>query len=150
MSQNVSAFGFSATVKASKTFPNGFPLSMFADDADPFDVPQLQIADKGMGINGHLVVWSKANPVIITTNIIPGSADDENMRVLFAANRVGQGKSSAQDEITITVVYPGSSPRTVTFTGGILTDGSPTNGVASTGRQKTKAYTFAFENIAQS
>lgn len=145
--QNVSAFGFLATVKASNTFPSGFPLTMFADDADPFDVPALQIADKGMGINGDLVIWSKANPINIGFNLIPGSDDDENMRVLFEANRPGKGKSLAYDEITIVVTYPGQAGRNYTLVKGAITDGVPTNGVQQSQRQKTKTYNFTFENV---
>lgn len=145
--QNVSAFGFVATVKGSTTFPNGFPLTMFADDADPFDVPALQIADKGMGVNGDLVVWSKANPINIGFNLIPGSEDDENMRVLFEANRPGKGKSLAYDEITISVTYPGQNGRNYTLVKGVMTDGSPTNGIQQSQRQKTKTYNFSFENV---
>lgn len=144
---NVSAFGFVATIKASKTFPNGFPLTMFADDADPFDVPSLQVADKGMAVNGDLVVWSKANPINIGFNLIPTSEDDENMRVLFEANRPGKGKSLAYDEITIVVTYPGQAARNYTLVKGVITDGTPTNGVQQSQRQKTKTYNFSFENI---
>jgi len=145
--QNVSAFGFVATVKASNTFPNGFPLTMFADDADPFDVPSIQIADKGMGINGDMVHWSKANPITVSFNVIPGSEDDENMRVLFEANRPGKGKSIASDEISISVIYPGDGARSYTLSKGILTDGMPTNGIQQSQRQKSKTYNFAFEGI---
>lgn len=144
--QNISAFGFVATVKASSTFPNGFQVTQFADDADPFDVPSLQIADKGMGINGDLIIWSKANPINITFNVIPGSADDLNLRVLFEANRVGKGKTGAQDVITLNVIYP-QGGRSYSFTEGAITDGMPTNGIASSGRQKTKTYIFTFENV---
>lgn len=143
--QNVSAFGFIATVKASRTFPAGFNLTQFADDADPFDVPSLQIADKGMGVNGDLVMWSKANPIVVTFNVIPGSEDDENLRVLMEANRPGKGKVLAYDVISINVEYPVSGKKFSLINGGI-TDGTPANGVASSGRQKTKTYTMAFEN----
>jgi len=145
--QNVSGFGFVATVKASKTFPNGFPLTMFADDADPFDVPSMQIADKGMGVNGDMVHWSKANPINISFNIIPGSGDDENLRVLFEANRPGKGKVIASDEISISVIYPGDGARSYNLVKGILTDGMPTNGVQQSQRQKSKTYNFSFENV---
>lgn len=147
---NVSAFGFLATIKASNTFPNGFPLTMFADDADPFDVPALQIADKGMGVNGDLIIWSKANPINIGFNLIPGSEDDENMRVLFEANRPGKGKSLAYDEITIVVTYPGQRARNYTLVKGGITDGVPTNGIQQSQRQKTKTYNFTFENVQTS
>lgn len=147
MSNDVSGFGLRIRITASRTFPAGFTVSQFADDADPFDVPSIQVADKAMGLNGDLVSWSKANPVTPTLNVIPGSDDDRNLAVLLEANRVGRGKSGARDTITMTGMYPDG--RSVTLSGGIITDGSPANSVASAGRLKSKAYAFAFEGVAR-
>lgn len=144
MTTDVSGFGAQVQVKASNTFPQGFVVSQFADDADPFDIPSLQIADTAMGLNGDLITWSKANPIKITINVVPGSEDDKNMAILLEANRVGKGKSSARDEVTIVAVYPNEG--TLTLSAGLITDGSPGNSIASAGRLKSKAYQFAFEN----
>src|SRR5574343_1608278 len=110
---NISGFGLQIQVIASVTFPSGFTLTQFADDADPFDLPSIQIADKAMGLNGDLVVWSKANPIPVTVNVIPGSDDDKNLAILYDANRVGRGKVSARDEITLVGIYPDGSTITL-------------------------------------
>lgn len=144
MSQDISGFGLQIQIKASKTFPAGVTITQFADDADPFDFPQQQIADKAMGLNGDLITWSKANPINITLNVIPRSNDDINLGILFEANRVGKGKSGTRDVITMTGIYPDGS--FVTLTEGKITDGMPGNAVASGGRLKSKAYVFTFEN----
>ncbi len=141
---NISGFGLTVRVCASKTFPVGFSVTQFADDGDPFDIQSQQINDKAMGLNGDLIVWSKANPISVTLNLIPGSDDDRNMAILFEANRVGSGKRSARDVITMVAVYP--DQRILTFTNGVITDGSPANSIASAGRMKSKPYTFVFEN----
>jgi hypothetical protein len=78
-------------------------------------------------------------------NVVPGSEDDNNLAVLFEANRVGKGKQGARDVIAITVVYPDG--RTSSFTQGTITDGMPSNSAQSSGRMKSKAYAFAFENV---
>lgn len=145
--QDISGFGSRVTVRASVTFPQGFTLTQFPDDADPFDSPALQIADKAMGLNGDMVKWSKANPVPLTLSVIPDTDDDRNMAVLFEANRVARGKQSARDVITVTIVYPDG--KTKTFSRGCITDGPPATGVASAGRKKTKSYVFAFETLAE-
>jgi hypothetical protein len=145
--QDISGFGIRIQVVASVTFPQGINLTQFADDTDPLDLPSIQIADKAMGINGDLIVWSKANPLIINTGLIPGSDDDRNMSVLFEANRVGKGKSGARDVITMTVIYPDGS--TVSLNEGKITDGMPGRSVASAGRIKTSTYSFAFENMVR-
>ena len=142
---DISGFGLSVSLTASITFPSGITVTQFADDADPIDLTSMQIRDKAMGLNGDLLTWSKANAIPFTLNVIPNGDDDNNLAVLFEANRVGRGKKAVQDIISVTVNYPDGS--TKTLTPGAITDGMPSNGVASAGRMKTKAYMFAFENI---
>lgn len=144
MAQDVSGFGLVLTVLASKTYPIGFTVQSFADDADPFDFGETVIAEYGMGLNGDLVTWSKASPLEITVNLIPGSADDIAMSVLVEANRVARGKSSARDQITLVGVYPNGN--IVRLTNGRLTSGMVSNSVATNGRLKSKPYKFVFEN----
>lgn len=144
MTTDVSGFGAQVQIRASVTFPQGIVISQFADDADPFDFPSVQIGDKAMGLNGDLITWSKANPLLTTVNVIPNSEDDINLSLLLEANRVGKGKASARDVITIVAVYPNGA--TLTLTEGAITDGPPGNSIASAGRLKSKAYQFAFEN----
>jgi hypothetical protein len=69
------------------------------------------------------------------------------LQALFDANRVGKGKSSAADVVTVTVVYPNG--KTLTLTPGCITDGPAGVGVASAGRLKTATYQFAFENTSR-
>lgn len=142
---DISAFGARVQLIASNTFPAGVSITQFADDADPFDLPSIQIADKAMGVNGDLITWSKASPLPITLSVIPNSDDDKNLAILFEANRVGKGKQSARDVVSIIVIYPDS--RMVALTQGKITDGMPGNSMASAGRMKSKTYGFAFESM---
>lgn len=144
---DISGFGLRATIKASNTFPVGFVVTQFADDADPLDTPSITIGEATVGLNGDLITSSRANPLVVTLNVIPNSDDDRNLNVLFEANRVGKGKNSARDVITLNLVYPDG--RTKTYTEGIPTDFMPGNSVASAGRMKTKPYVFAFENMVE-
>lgn len=144
MTQDISGFGTRIVIQASNTFPSGFTVTQSADDADPLDIPSIQIADKAMTLNGTLVTWSKANPIPMTLNVIPGTTDDQNMSVLLAANRASAGRRPARDVITATVVYPDG--RTLRLMRGKITDGAMGNSIASAGRLKTKAYAFAFED----
>lgn len=143
--QDISAFGARVQLVASETFPSGINLTQFADDTDPFDFPSLQIRDKAMGVNGDLVMWSKANPLVITLGLVPNGEDDRNMAVLLEANRVGKGKQGARDVVSITVVYPDG--RVTSLTQGGITDGMPSDSAASSGRMKSKTYSLAFENL---
>lgn len=145
MANDISGFGIRVRVVASETFPAGIDLTQFADDADPFDLPSMQIRDKAMGINGDLVSWSRANPIIGSVSLIPGSDDDRNMSILFEANRTGKGKQGARDRISMVVIYPDGS--VWSGTEGVITDGPPGRSVASAGRLKSNTYMFAFENL---
>ena len=142
---DISVFGLRVQLQASQTFPSGISLTQFADDADPFDTPSMQIRDKAMGVNGDLITWSKANPIVLSISVVPNSDDDRNLAVLFESNRVGKGKQGARDVINITAVYPDG--RTASFTQGVVTDGMPANSPSSAGRFKSKTYQFAFENV---
>lgn len=141
---DISGVGLQVQLTASKTFPNGITLTQFADDADPLDIPSIQIADKAMGLNGDMVVWGVANPIPMTLNIIPGSEDDKNLSILANANRVGRGKKSVGDVITAIVIKPDGSK--TTLNSGAITDAMIADSVASAGRLKSKPYIFAFEN----
>lgn len=145
---NISGFGLGAQVSASRTFPNGFGVSAFADDADPLDSPDLELADTGMGLNGDMVVWSRPMGIEISLNIIPGTEEDANFDVLAQANRVAKGKSGARDVINIVVTYPNG--QIATLSSGVMISGPMVAPVASAGRLKTHMYKFRFEQISKS
>ncbi len=143
---NVSGFGTSVNILASVTYPIGLQITEFADNSDPLDVPSLQIGDVAMGLNGDLITWSKANPIKITISVIAQSDNDTALSILVAANRVGRGKISARDVITMVVSYPGTNRTPVTLINGIITSGIPLSPVSSDGRLKTRSYEFSFES----
>jgi hypothetical protein len=145
----ISASGFDTKIyiRASRTFPAGFLVSELADDADLLDIPPVQIAEGSMGGNGDAVKWSRGNLIKLTINVIPNSESDRNLSVLANANRVGKNKTSADDEITMTVINS-QSGKSTTYINGFLTDAPFGDSVASNTKIKTKAYSFAFENIA--
>lgn len=145
--QDISGFGFQVRVMASKTFPQGFTMTSFADDADPFDLPDLQINDAAMGLNGDMVTWTFHTPISFSLAVIPKTDDEKNMAVLFEANRAARGKKPARDVITIIGMYPDGS--SVTLSKGIIYSGMPGNSVASAGRFKSKVYNFRFEQLAR-
>ena len=142
--EDISGFGSQLRVLASNTFPVGITVTQFADDSDPIDIPSLQISDNAMGLNGDKVTWGTANSIPLTTNIIAGSEDDENLTLLFEANRVGRNKASAKDVILMIVSYPDG--QVATFTGGSCVEFMPAKSVSSDGRLKSKAFIFSFEN----
>lgn len=146
MAVDATSFGTILTLVASKTFPFGFPVMTFPDDVDPLEFPSIQIADGAMGANGDLVTWSKATYIPMTVSLLPNSFDEISMGILFQANRVAQGKSSVQDSITATVVYPNF--RMITLSLGRIMEGPSGLAIASGGgRIKTRSFRFIFESM---
>jgi hypothetical protein len=139
---NISGFGLVATFVASNTFPTGLAITQFADDADPLLINDVKIGDVAMGLNGDLQGWNKATALPLTITVIPGSPDDQNLQILANANRVSQGKNSANDVISVTILYPDLAP--IVLSAGRITDAAFGRTVQASGRQKGKSYTFMF------
>ncbi|MCG3462680.1 hypothetical protein L7G72_12605 [Xenorhabdus bovienii] len=142
---DVSATGLSLVIQATKTFPSGIQITQFADDADPLDLPAVDIAQTGMDINGNLVVWSTPTPQTVTINVLAGSEEDENLSILLEANTAKRGRRHAGDIITLVASYGDGS--TTTARNGKITNGSRGNSAASAGRLKSKQYTFVFQDF---
>lgn len=144
---DVSGTGLTLVVRASRTFPTGFPVTQFSDDTDPLDFPDMAIAEATMNINGDLVVSSTPTPINVTISLIPGSDDDNNMAVIYDANRAARGKRILGDEIMMVASYQDGT--VITLLGGKLLTGNPGKSVASAGRVKSNSYSFAFQDIVR-
>jgi hypothetical protein len=141
---DISGNGVTIIVAGSKTFPVGFPVTQLADDVDPLDFANLQLSETAMGVNGDMVSWTTPKPIEFTLAVVPNGVDDIALSVLHEANRGAKGKASAKDSITVTIIYPNLRP--IVLRKGIILDGSAGPSIASSGRIKTKSYTFRFEN----
>lgn len=141
--EDISGFGLSVTIFASKTFPAGFTISQFADDSDPFDNPDIDILSEAMNVNGELVTWLTPQPININLNMIPNTEDTKNLDILFDANRAAYKKSVVRDKITIVANYPDGSKKTLA--NGRPKIYAPASSVASAGRFKSRHYQFVFE-----
>jgi hypothetical protein len=123
-------------------------VTEFADDADPLDSPDFVAADTASGLNGDLIVWSKANGIEIVMNVIPTTEGDDNLDALLDANRNGKNKSSAKDKVNIVFTYPDN--RRAICSDGVITSGIILPLVSGAGRLKTRQYRFKFEKITKS
>ena len=141
--ENVSVNGSSARLVASYTFPAGFDIVKFADDADPFDIADNTVASHASGINGDLVVWSNANGIEITLSVLPGTEEANNMAILWSANKVAPQKVAVKDILTLVISLPNGKQQI--YSGGALLSGPAGISGSSDGRQKTQTYSMVFE-----
>lgn len=142
---NVSATGIKAFLIASHTFPAGFWISEFADDRDAVSVENTQVNETAMGPNGDMVVWGTPTPIAVQLGVINGSESDENLRILFNANRVAKNKASVKDIITLTIQYPDG--RKIICNNGVLVSGPALPTAVSSSRINGNEYGFRFENV---
>ncbi|EMR5928967.1 hypothetical protein ABVE90_000801 [Proteus mirabilis] len=142
---DISATGLSLIIQASKTFPEGIPITTFSDEGDPLDLPTVNITQTAVDINGNLVSWSSPTPQTVTINVLAGSEEDENLAILFDANTARRGRRPASDVITLVASYGDGS--ITTARNGRITGGCRGNSVAGVGRLKSKQYTFIFQDF---
>ena len=143
---NISSIGTSAYITASKTLPFGWYLKNFADDQDGVQIEPSEAGGSKMDLNGKLLTWAKAAPIIVTVSSIPHSSDDEQLSVILNANRPGPNQVVAGDSISMVLRYPDNT--IVTLTGGVIVSGPPASSAQSSGRLATRQYTFHFEDLS--
>lgn len=140
-----SATGMKARIVAVPTFPAGFDINQWADDADPFDSEKVELAGSGIALNGDLVVWSKASKNVCFLRVLAGTEEAKNLDILLNVNRTAKGKTAVQDKITLVVTYADGT--TKTGLNGAIISGPTMDSGSSEGRLKTREYEFHFENV---
>lgn len=143
--QYITGVNSSLRVVASVTFPAGFTVTEWADDADAIDITVKDIAEGAMGAGANMVVWNVPKNIEMTINVIPDSNSDRNLQLLAQANTAVANKLVAKDVITATYVNQNSGA-IQTFSNGALTKAAPANSVAQSSRLKSKQYSFIFES----
>lgn len=141
---NISSTGMRVLLVASQSLI-AIELSIFSDDADPFDMANIQIGETAPTLNGHLLSWGKAAKMPATFSVAPGTIEARNLAAAFALNATQEGKESIGDVWTCTVNYPNGS--NAVLGNGALVDGPPFVSGSSQGRQKTLSYGFEFGAI---
>ena len=130
---------------SSNTHPFGIAIESFPDDVDPISFSPINIKEAQMDLNGKPVSWAIGVMIPLNISVIPGSDDDEQLYVLFNANRASGFMSPKRDEITLTISYPDNSMKV--FSKGYIVSGTPSAGAAASGRITTKTYGFAFASM---
>lgn len=145
MSTNISLFGFSLRIVASRTFPSGFTITEWADDQPPVDSSDIETGAFGIGPNGDMVVWQKPAALQAKYSVIPNSQADRNLSILHEANRISKNKIlTTMDVITATATY--QDGRVFTLSQGMIFSGPAVPAGTQDGRLATRAYGFVFED----
>lgn len=146
MTTFISGAGFSATLIANKTFPTGIDLIEFAKDSDPIDMPEIDVGELGMDVNGNPYAWFSAKTMEVTINLQGGTDTDKNMTILLNNNMPGRNKILAYDNITLVISYP--QGYNYQFSNGIIKGGPPGVSIGSDASFKAKPYRFVFAKFS--
>ena len=139
---DVTGCGFKIYIQSLYTFPLGFEIDEFADDKDPFDLPDIQIGEYQSDLNGNLVFWNKPVPFIIDLNLLAGTQGEQNCRTLFNSNYQSGTKGAADDLITMVATYANGDVKIAV--NGHINVASPLQSIAYNGRIKSQHYQFIF------
>jgi hypothetical protein len=143
---NISGFGLSIVVIAISSFPNGFALSEFADDTDPLTVDQLEPTGYEQLYDGSLFFYDKTAPIKVSVSVIPGSADDTNLKILLQGRKGSPPHLPIPDITSMVITYPDGG--IVGFSKGSIVSGPLSDTVQSAGRKKSNTYDFIFDVFA--
>ena len=143
--EDVSGTGTTLTIASSITYPMGITISRWADDSDPFDVQESQLAEYGMGLNGDLVINRKPTGTELVVAVIPGTEEEIALSAIAEAARISKDKISYHEIITATINYPDGTSRV--FKNGTIIAAPMATGISNNGRKKTKLFRFVFEGI---
>lgn len=142
---DISGFGTGIVVVALQSFPMGFSLSKFADDADPISAKDIEPTGYEMLYDGSLFAFDKAAPVELSVSVIPGSDDDLNLKVLLQSKKGAKKLIPLADVTSMVITYPDGGR--VILSNGTILRGPLVDSIEASGRKKSNTFTFVFGSV---
>lgn len=142
---DVSGFGTGIVIVALQSFPMGFSLSKFADDAEPISAKDIEAVGYEMLYDGTLFSFDKAAPVELSVSVIPGSDDDLNLKILLSSKKGAKKLIPLTDVTSMVITYPDGGR--VILTNGTILRGPLVDSIETSGRRKSNTFTFVFGGI---
>ena len=133
------------------------PITEFSDEGSPVEIPDIDIADGNMNLNGILVTWTKAQAAEFSLTLIPNSQSEKILATWLSAHAIG-GRGAIPEAfidqlqliIPANVNVSGTSSKNsliYTFKNGRMRRGAPATGTNSEGKMNAKTYNFIFEQV---
>lgn len=137
-----------------------YGINEFSDEGTPVDIPDFDIADGNMNLNGLLVTWTKAQAVEFSITLIPNTDSDRILSNFLRAHAIGGKGSIPEAFIKELVLHTPSNLKvsatgvkgdhTYTFTDGRMRRGSPALGSNAEGKMSARTFNFIFEKVVAS
>lgn len=135
-------------------------IGEFSDEGTPIDIPDFDIADGNMNLNGVLVTWTKAQAVEFNITLIPNSESDRLLSNFLRMHAIGGKGAIPEAFIKQLVLHTPKSmatsstynkgDHTYTFTNGRMRRGSPAIGSNAEGKMSARTFNFIFEKVEAS
>lgn len=133
-------------------------INEFTDEGSPIEIPDIDIADGNMNLNGVLVTWTKAQAAEFSISLIPNSRSDRELSAFLIRHAIG-GKGGIPEAFisTLTLNIPANinssatgnkGTQSFTFNNGRMRRGSPGIGSNAEGKMSSRTYNFIFEKIS--
>ena len=129
-------------ISATNTFPLGFEVSDFADDVDPFELPDVPLGVGVKDLNGRVFFQNVAPIIPMYVNVIAYSPSDKRLQTLYNSNLSASNKVSNSDIITLMLKYNGQMDSL--YGNGKMIIGSPDVPIQARGRYRSRRYGFIF------
>lgn len=133
------------------------PITEFADEGSPVEIPDMDIADGNMNLNGILVTWTKAQAAEFSLTLIPNTPSEKILATWLAAHAIGGRRSIPEAFIDqLMLVIPANVNVSGTnrkngliymFNNGRMRRGAPATGTSAEGKMNAKTYNFIFESV---
>jgi hypothetical protein len=144
--ENVSAFGTSINILATRSFPIGFQVKKLADDKDPLVIEEIEPTGHEFLVDGSLFIFDKATAIKVKISVVAGSDDDLNLKVMLQARKGTPSILNLPDITTMTILYGNNG--SVMFTSGSIVSGPLGDSINQSGRYPSNTYTFVFSDFA--
>jgi len=132
-------------------------ISEFSDEGTPVEIPDFDIADGNMNLNGLLVTWTKAQAAEFSITLIPNSNSDRILSNFLRMHAIGGKGSIPEAFITQLVLHVPQdmttsatgkkSSHSYVFSNGRMRRGSPAIGSNAEGKMSARTFNFIFEKV---
>lgn len=139
---DISTAGSGITIFTLRSFPMGFRLSAFADDADALDVEQTEVTGFERLYDGTIFSYDKNSPVLLSVGIIPNTDDDINLKILLQSRKPAKATIPIADDVTMVIGYADGGRNVLS--NGVILGGAMADSLLASGRKKSNVYHFAF------
>jgi hypothetical protein len=142
---NASASGLSIFVVALTSFPGGFSVTSFPDDADPINIDDLEAVKWEPLATGDGYFYVSSELIRVSVSVIGGTQDDTNLQMMLQARKSMNAVLPLPDITALTINYPDGA--VAVYSDGSIISGPLGRSAQMSGRYRSNTYHFGFNQV---